>query len=233
MQKKIWSFLVVLLCSGIVSAQQNVILLPTIHKLHTVNHRYNYDSLRAKITALGPAIIAVEIRNEDLFRDTAYLKRNYPYEMWMMHYWFPDVKVVGFDWLGTDIEGKRIPDDYWRTQAAIKKWERALEADTIWSTVIVPCASFTQQRMQLLKTTTLDELLVSDDASLNLSYYDCLDKKLAGSVHHRVVDFYNTRNERMISNLKGIIKENWNNEKLLILTGDDHYPVLKQGLLQE
>lgn len=233
-QKKTGCFLVVLLLySGIVAAQKNVLLLPTMHKLHTVNIRYNYDSLRAAIAAFKPTTIAVEIRNEDLSRDTAYLKRNYPYEMWMIPYWFPGVSVVGFDWLGTDIENKQIPDDYWRTQAEIKNWERALDADTLWSVKIAPCDSFTQQRMRLLKTSTLNELLRSTDAKLTMDYYHCLDERLAGSIHHRVIDFYNARNTKMISKLKEISSHTGKNERLLILTGDDHYPILKQWLGEE
>ncbi|MBS1777938.1 MAG: hypothetical protein JST70_01345 [Bacteroidetes bacterium] len=230
MMKNILFFIPILLCSGMASAQQNVLLLPTIHKLHTENERYNYDSLRTIIAAYQPATIAVEIRKEDLGCDTEYLKRNYPREMWMMSYWFPNVKIAGFDWLGKDIEGKRIPDNYWREQSEIKKWERALEADTKWSHLITPCNNLTQQRMRVLKTCTLNELLNSNDAALTTSYYSCLNRKLSGSVHHRVVEFYNARNERMIANLKGIIKERREKEKLLILTGDDHYPALKQGL---
>ncbi|HYK54919.1 MAG TPA: hypothetical protein VEV15_00445, partial [Flavisolibacter sp.] len=69
-------------------AQTKVCLIPTLHGLHKTNKLYNYDSLKATVARLHPDVIAVEIRAEDVASDTAYLKKNYPYEMWMMRYWF-------------------------------------------------------------------------------------------------------------------------------------------------
>lgn len=136
---------------SVVHSQQTIKIIPTMHKLHVVNVIYNYDSLREIIAELEPTLIAVEMRNEDLKSDSNYLKRNYPYEMWMMKYWFPNAKIVGFDWLGSDLEGRQIPENYWKEQSDIKKWERLLAEDTSFTSKIEECDSFTHLRMNLLQ----------------------------------------------------------------------------------
>ncbi|HLN74002.1 MAG TPA: hypothetical protein VK205_11955, partial [Prolixibacteraceae bacterium] len=78
--------------------QKKVYFIPTLHGLHQANQSYSYDSLKQLINHLNPDIIAVEIRQEDINGDSLYLSKNYPYEMRMMKYWFPNTKIVGFDW---------------------------------------------------------------------------------------------------------------------------------------
>ncbi len=213
------------LCNNIVSAQQNIVLIPTIHQLHNLNPKYNYDSLRALVSDFNPSVIAVEIRNEDMKCDTDYLKRNYPQEMWRMRYWFPNATIIGFDWLGADIEGRLIPENYWKEQSEIKKWEKLLNVDTFWNSKTEECDRFTKQRIVLLQSLSLSQLLKSNDSALTVGYYNCLGEKLIGSVHYRILDFYNLRNKQMAGNLEKIIRR-YPGKRLMILTGDDHYPFL-------
>ncbi|MGZ5287826.1 MAG: hypothetical protein ACXWB9_11595, partial [Flavisolibacter sp.] len=88
-----------------------------LHGLHKTNTAYNYDSLKNTVTRFYPDLIAVEIRSDDITGDSSYLGKNYPREMWMMRYWFPGVEIDGYDWLGKDLEGRRIPDQYWKNEA--------------------------------------------------------------------------------------------------------------------
>jgi hypothetical protein len=44
---------------------------------------------------------------------------------------YPSKKVVGFDWLGNDIEGKAIPENYWKDISIIKKLQQKLSTDSI------------------------------------------------------------------------------------------------------
>ena len=200
--------------------------IPTIHSLHNLNARYNYDSLKKIVAALKPDIIAVEIRPEDINQDSSYLKRNYPYEMRMMQYWFPKAAILGFDWLGEDIEGKMIPANYWKEISPIKKFERALDADSVYSAKCQACDSFSTRRMEILKNYSLKEILVSEDAALTKAFYSCLETNLAGSTHKRVLRFYDLRNARILENINRIISEN-KGKTIVILTGDDHYVLLK------
>lgn len=205
-----------------IQAQSNVYLIPSLHSLHKINQKYTYGSLQSIISKINPDIIAVEIRPEDLNADSNYLKKNYPYEMWMMHYWFPQKTIRGFDWLGDDIENKAIPDNYWKGQSEIKKMENSLDQDTIYNNEIKICDTFTKQRFKLLQNLSLQELLISKDAELTKEFYNCLSQQLKDSKYEKLLQFYNKRNEKLLNNIQKIIRKN-KKKRIVIVTGDDHY----------
>ncbi|MFZ1369253.1 MAG: DUF5694 domain-containing protein [Ferruginibacter sp.] len=209
-----------------------VYFIPTIHGLHKANNKYNYDSLKQIVSSLDPDIIAVEIRAEDIAQDSVYLSKNYPYEMRMMRSWFPEAIVLGFDWLGNDIEGKLIPANYWSEVSSIKKYEKELNADSLFTKQTSECDTFTKQRLEILKTYSLKDILKSNDSVLTKQFYNCLDKKLKGSIHERVLQFYDLRNSKLLENIKRIIAEN-KHKRIVILTGDDHFVFLKDQFQSE
>ncbi|OWK72779.1 hypothetical protein CBW16_13060 [Flavobacteriaceae bacterium JJC] len=208
---------------------RSVYMRPTLHTLHQVNSQYSYIQLRQTVAALKPDLIAVEIRSEDLMQDSLYLKKNYPYEMWMMKQWFPAVQTAGFDWLGSDIEGQPIPENYWKEISPIKKYEKALAEDSLYSNRKSKCSHFNTERLPILKTKSLAEILSSNDAQLTGKFYTCLAESLHGSVHQRVTDFYDQRNDKLLDNIKDLIAKN-RNKRILIITGDDHYAFLKDKI---
>ncbi|WP_304344703.1 hypothetical protein [Chryseobacterium koreense] len=206
-----------------------VYLIPTLHQLHKVNPQYGYGQLREIVAQLTPDLIAVEIRAEDIMQDSLYLKKNYPYEMWMMKQWFPSIETVGFDWLGSDLEGKAIPENYWKEISAIKKYEKELTEDPFYLDKKSKCNHFNADRIPILKTKSLPEILKSNDGELTEKFYSCLAESLRGSVHQRIADFYERRNLELEKKLKSLIENN-RNKKILILTGDDHYHFLKDKI---
>jgi len=213
-------------------SQTKVYLIPTLHGLHKTNEKYNYDSLRSIIGRSHPDVIAVEIRAEDVKEDTAYIKKNYPYEMWMMRYWFPSTMIEGFDWLGTELEGKHMPDNYWRNQSRIKALERLLDMDTVYSNRLKRCRIYTDDRLAILKTQPLAGILKSSDAILTKLYYDCMNLQLRGSNYEELTDFYTTRNKMMQERLQGLTEQH-QGKTIVILTGDDHYPYLLESLRKQ
>lgn len=82
------SFVVLLLSIliGLVATAKNkqteVLIISTIQKTHTLNEKYNYDSLFHFIERWNPDVIGVEVRKEDIHSAEEYLKANYPYEMY-------------------------------------------------------------------------------------------------------------------------------------------------------
>ena len=210
-------------------SQARVMLLPTLHGLHKSNTQYNYDSLRNMVGRLSPDVIVVEIRAEDVGADTTYLKMNYPFEMWMMRYWFPALTIEGFDWLGSDIEGKAIPRDYWKNISQVKKLERELGADTIYSKELEACDQYVKLRMEILRTSSLQDILASRDAMFTRKYYECIEEQLKGSNYEGLTRFYDQRNQNMMKRISGIIKKH-EGRTIVILTGDDHYPYLLEHL---
>jgi hypothetical protein len=206
--------------------QKKVYFIPSLHGIHQTNQSYSYDSLKQLINHFNPEIIAVEIRQEDMDGDSLYLSKNYPYEMRMMKYWFPNTKIVGFDWLGDDIEGKPIPNNYWKDISFIKKAERELQADSLYSAKCSACDTFRKQRIELLKDSSLKDILKSKDSQLTRQFYECLAEQLNGSKYENILKFYDQRNEQILINIEKIIRKN-RNKTIVIVTGDDHYIYLK------
>lgn len=204
----------------------DVYLIPVLHNLHQTNTRYSYASLKAVIDSLNPDIIAVEIRPEDIIHDTTYLKKNYPKEMWMMRYWFPENEIAGIDWLGPDIEDKLIPETYWSKTSEIKKMERKLAADSLFNHSIQQCYTFQEQRLSLLKNLSLIDLLKSNDTALTLQQYACYEETLQGSPYEGITAFYLKRNQKLLENIEILRKAN-TTKTIVVLTGADHYAWLK------
>lgn len=67
-----------------------VMVLGTLHGAHRNNEFYNYNHIFSIIENFNPEVIGVEIREEDLLESR--YKHNY--------------KILGFDWLGKDIEDR-------------------------------------------------------------------------------------------------------------------------------
>lgn len=213
-------------------AQTKVIIIPTLHSLHKSNALYNYDSIQSTIKKINPDVIVVEMRSMDVGEDTNYQKRNYPYEMWMMRYWFPVKTVEGFDWLGEELQGKQIPVRYWQDASRIKYLEKRLHIDSVYTEKLKPCELYTNERLKILKNSSLPQLLRSNDVILTKEYYDCLTQKLQGSDYEEISSFYDQRNQKMQENLGALIKK-YSNKKIVVLTGDDHYPYLMDYLKKQ
>ena len=208
-----------------IMSQTKVVLIPTIHGLHRINHQYSYDSLKHIVSAIQPSVIAVEIRDEDVNADTGYLKINYPYEMWMMRYWFPNTAIEGFDWLGADIEKKTIPGNYWKEISAVKQMEKQLAADSLNNAAAGLCNEYNDQRLSILKASSLSSILQSKDTLLIKAYYNCLQTRLGDTRYAAILEFYRERNQKMMERIKAVVDKH-QGKTIAILTGDDHYPFL-------
>jgi hypothetical protein len=213
-------------------SQSKVYIIPVLHGMHKTNPQYTYDSIQALVRRLNPDVIAVEIRAEDIGTDTAYLKQNYPYEMWMMPYWFPSATIAGFDWLGQELEGKLIPARYWKDHSRIKALQRLLSTDSLYQNKLAACQLYDDERLRILETSSLKAILQSNDAILVKEYYNCLDQQLKGSDYEELSRFYDTRNFRIQKNV-GQLAQRHAGKTIVVLTGDDHYPYLREYLLRQ
>lgn len=227
--KRFLPLVTVLLLSLPAAAQPKVYLLPTLHRLHGVNTAYNYDTLRAVITRLQPEVIAVELRPEDIGADTAYLKGNYPYEMWIAPYWAPQSRLQGIDWLGADIEGKPIPAKYWQEGSALKTVERQLAGDAAMTRRRQVCDTAADRRNALLRQASLPQLLNGAYDTLTETFYQCLSDRLQGTVYQYITDFYERRNLELAKRCAAVIMMH-PTRSIVILTGADHYYYIKRYL---
>jgi hypothetical protein len=209
-----------------------IFIVPALHHIHKINTNYNYDSLKTIVKRLKPDVLLVGIRPEDIAMDTAYLKRNYPIEMWAMKLWFPNHIIEGIDWLGKDIAGKPIPNNYWKDFSLLKKWEKALEMDTAMQKNLLNCESFAAERIPTLKEGTFLEIVNGDDEKNSLSYYQCLERIFFGTIHSRLSDFYKQRNISLAENIVKSINENGKGRYVIVI-GADHIPFIKMYLFKK
>lgn len=224
-------FLLLLLITGstFTFAQTKVYLVPVVHGMHKNNVLYTYDSVKAIVERTGADVIAVEIRPEDIGRDSNYLKKNYPYEMWMMPHWFAQKTVEGFDWLGEDIENSPIPEAYWQQGSQAKRLQSLLSKDSLYTARLKSCNLYTTERIKILSALSLKEILASNDAILTKEYYNCLEQHLRGSDFEYLTQFYTRRNQKMMQNLD-VLAGKHKGKTIVVLTGADHYPYLLDHL---
>lgn len=229
MKFRLFLALILSTCLQKTHAQTKVYLLPTLHRMHATNIQYNYDTLQAIVARIHPDVVAVELRPEDENGDTAYLRQNYPYEMWMMRYWQPSATIKGFDWLGKELEGKRIPPRYWQEHSSIKALQQLLAADTAFSKKMEACALYNKQRMPVLQSGSINDIIRGNDALLVRAYYDCLTSRLRGTDYEALPLFYTERDRQLQQNVLQIINNN-SGKTVVILTGVDHYTYMLESL---
>ena len=229
MQRLLFFFILFFAVSTFAAAQTKVYLVPVLHGTHKTNIFYTYDSVKAVVERTAADVIAVEIRPEDIGRDSQYLKKNYPFEMWMMPHWFAQKKIEGFDWLGEDIEGKPIPEAYWQQGSQAKRLQTLLGKDSVYTVRLKSCQLYTTERMKILSALALKGILASNDAILTKEYYNCLQQHLRGSDYEYLTEFYTQRNQKMMQNLDALFARH-KDKTIAILTGADHYPYLLDHL---
>lgn len=207
-----------------VLAQQsktNVIIISSIHGAHKVNPNYPYDSLFAFIDRQNPDIIGIEIRAEDIDSSISYLKRNYPYEMYECITKYTQKKVVGFDWLGDDLSGRSIPENYWKENSTIKKLQQKLSADSFLIQKLSITNIIQEEKKKLALNASLEELNDGRYDLINRIYYSQLGQILHDTEFKVLSDFYSKRDEMIASNIIEIIKNN-SGKKIFFLLGADH-----------
>jgi len=229
MRPVILFFVLLFSASTFTSAQTKVHLIPVLHGMHQTNIYYTYDSVKALVERTGADVVAVEIRPEDVARDSHYLKKNYPYEMWMAPHWFAQKTVAGFDWLGNDIENVPIPYNYWQQISQAKRLQNLLNKDSVYTARLKSCQLYTSERMKILAALPLKDILASNEAILTKEYYNCLEQHLRGSDYEYLTQFYTKRNQKMMQNLDALFAKH-QGKTITILTGADHYPYLLDHL---
>ncbi len=213
-------------------SQTKVVLIPTLHAMHASNPRYNYDSIQTLINRLDPDVVAVEIRSEDINTDTVYLKANYPFEMRMVQQWFPGKRVEGFDWLGADLEGRKVPARYWKDSSRIKALEQLMAMDSAMQKKLARCRIYSDARLNVLRSASLKQIISGSDAMLTQEYYNCLELTLRGSEYEELTAFYDLRNHKIQENVLNIISR-FPGKTILVLTGADHYSYLRSFLQKQ
>lgn len=216
-------FLLIFPWISVVSQEKisEVLIISTIHGAHKVNPKYSYDSLFKFIDKFNPDVIGVEVRNEDIAASVSYLKNNYPYEMYHCVEKYSTKKVLGIDWLGADLEGRAVPENYWKDNSAIKKLQQKINLDTLLIKELSILDVIKEEKNKLALKASLAELNDGRYDVINHIYYTQLKTLFQDTEYMALSDFYQQRDEHIARNIVEIIKNN-RGKRMIFLVGADH-----------
>ncbi len=197
-----------------------VTLWSTIHGAHKSNSNYSYDDLFSFIEMYNPDLIGVEIRKEDMDSSARYLERFYPFEMRECIRRYPSKTVVGFDWLGSSIEGRPIPENYFK-ELEVKRLEKRLNNDSTLAVKLAVLDSLAGLKTEIALHASMTELNGGRYDSLNAMYYEKMAAVLQDTPYRALPEFYHRRDENISDNIIRIIEGN-PGKKMLFLMGADH-----------
>ena len=232
------AFLFAMLCSALQApaaascgaGAAQVMVIPSVHKLLRSNPNYSYAKLANIVAAFHPDLVGVEIRPEDLLRPDDYLQRNYPREMVELLHRTPN-HVFGFDWLGDELAGRPVPDDWWTKQSRIKQLERAWAASPTPSTpqmkqLTQELETLSNRRDALENTASPENLATGPYDAITAAYYRTAAALTQNTPYAPVTTWYAERDRHLADNVVAQIRLH-PGCRIAIVTGADHHgPIL-------
>ncbi|MBN2694668.1 hypothetical protein JXR93_08400 [bacterium] len=207
----------------VITNKTTVLLLGSIHGAHRENPNYSFEQLFSIIDKFNPDIVGIEIRVEDINESFEYLKKSYPPDMLKIKEKYSKEKViVGFDWLGETIEGKLIPENYWKESFDIKQLERELNNDSseIALTIKNGTKLYDSLQLELIKNGNVIELNTKYE-EITTKLYDNFRTLTKNSKYQKLSDYYTTRDGHIDENIIQIIKNNIG-KRIIFIMGVDH-----------
>jgi hypothetical protein len=210
-----------------------VMVIATLHGAHNGNSQYSYEHLYYRIREFGPSRVGVEIRQEDIGREPAYLAQNYPLEMRELAQRYAPI-ARGIDWLGSDLEGIPIPTNYWREQSEIVRLQSQMDADERIQSGQVD--EIDRRRERILEGATPRSLNDGRYDAVTREYYDAFARLVAETRYEPLSAFYAERDRRIGANASQIIEDALiapsANERVVFVVGADHRGPLVEQLEQ-
>ncbi len=210
-----------------------IMVIASLHSRHANNPDYSYERLYAIVAGFVPDRIGLEIRQEDLARGADYLARNYPLEMRELAERYQR-RAVGIDWLGSDLEGRAIPPDYWSQESGIKRLQRELDREGGMTTPRLEAAAKRQSDALAEATPEMLDRGLYDAATRD--YYSALAEAFAGSRYEQLSRFYAERDRRIGENASRVIEaclaRRTPARRIVFVVGADHHGSLVSALQQ-
>ncbi len=210
-----------------------VMVLPVIHRQHADNPHYGYADIDAIVAAFHPDRVGVEIREEDMARDHAYLAANYPREMIKLRDDYGP-RAFGFDWLGEDLAGRAIPPDWWKNGSSIKAMERDLDSHPLDRTARqralnarIDCLAAMQQA--IIANATAPMLADGRYDRFSVRYYRAVHGLLDATRFAPLAAFY-TRRDAEIARAVVAVARAMPGKRIAIVTGCDHHGPVSRAL---
>lgn len=211
------------------SRPAQVMVLASMHRLHITSSSYTYGDLYAAVANFKPDLVGVEIRPEDLGRDENYLSRNYPSEMIHLSHTYAG-RIFGLDWLGDDLAGRAVPDDWWRARSPIKRLERemgaGLPSDARHTKLNAQLEALSGQRNAILAKATVASLADGRYDRVAKEYYATLRALTGGTRFAALPAFYRQRDKHIIANILKTAKAHPGSRIAVVVGADHHGPIV-------
>lgn len=204
-----------------------LLILPTIHGGHYKNVNYNFEHVRHIIQNFKPDIIAVEIRQEDMDQDTAYLKRFYNPEMIMFKNSFPEAQKAGIDNMGKDMKGKPLPLNL--AQDTLNDWGKFIltnkklmrDSAIIKARIASGMVTLKAKQGKMMGSSRASELMTGAYDLLTEEYTNTQTRVLAHTPYSYFDKFNVWRDTRIAKNIKALALKN-PGKRIIVLTGANH-----------
>lgn len=222
------AILLTLNCLNPLFAQKTeLLILPTIHGGHYKNVNYNFEHVRHIIQNFKPDIIALEIRQEDLNQDTAYLNRFYNPEMILFKNSFPEAQKAGIDNMGADRTGKPLPLNL--AQDTLGDWGKFLLTNKRLMRDSAIIKARTSSGMVAIKAKQGKMMGTLRASQLMDGAYDLLTEEYTNTqtriLEHTPYAYFNKfnvwRDTEIAKNIKAIALKN-PGKRIIVLTGANH-----------
>ncbi len=204
-----------------------LLILPTIHAGHKKNVNYNFEHVRTIIKNFKPDIIALEIRPEDLDQDTSYLHKFYNPEMIMFRNEFPEAKKAGIDFMGSDVAGKPLAENFLKDTIVEFGKFRLMNQKLMRDPAIVKARvekglpELISKRGKMMSSLGANQLMEGYYDSLTEEFTIEQTKILRNTPYQYYDDFQVMRDQRIANNIKAIALKN-KGKRIIVLTGANH-----------
>lgn len=203
----------------------SIMIMASMHQFHKEHPTFDYDKLFLSIEHFQPDHVGVEIRPEDIGADDDYLSQNYPFEMVKLSKDYDNGRCFGFDWLGEDIAGQPIPNNYWKEISLYKKLERELSDAT--SIDFQELDVLFEQQMEILKTATPASLIDGRYGQVTKRYYQVSDDLLRGTKYEFIPQFRRRRDQEIGKNIVDFIHGHPGTRIALVMGANHHVYALE------
>lgn len=210
------------------TARTDLLILPTIHTGHAKNVNYSFNHVSRIIENFKPDIIAVEIRPEDMDRDTVYLKKFYQPEMIMARMGYPSIKKAGIDFLGSDMAGKILPDNFNRDTLGAMGRFRLMNQKLMKDTAIVNAriakglVRLKSKQGEMMGKLSANEMLDGSYDKVTDEYTRVQTQVLANTPYQYYDTFNIERDQKIADNIKELALRN-PGKRIIVLTGANHH----------
>ena len=204
-------------------------VVASMHRYHQDHPTYDFATVYSLVRSQDPDYVGVEIRPEDIGADEVYLAKSYPPEMiaLMKEY---GTRAFGFDWLGNEIAGRPIPDNWWKEQSEVKRLERALSSDPAMQSGLDD--ELSKQQQELLKSATASSLTDGRYATLVRKRRQLLSKMVGSGKYLPFVKYTEDRERRIGDNIVRMIRSH-PGKKFVLVMGADHHGFAVERLRKE